>query len=406
MVNTKQRKAVSTTVGALAVLVILLAGIAAYAFVSKPTTTSTTTTTVSAAVSNAISKLKVGMIVPISASDDSWNYQAEHEIQVLQKEYNFSLSITENEFTGTAAQPVAQQYAAAGDNVIILQGNQYQVMANTIAPQYPKTLFVCVDCFQANYSNVYRIWYDLNGGGFIEGFMAGMLTHTDKLGLIGGGRIASIWAGHEGFKLGALYANPNVTFTEKFEAMSWSDSAGAQSDATLMYTNGADIVFSSGDGIDVGVVGAALAATNATGYSTTTPGLKLWATTVYANETQAKPAADPVLLGSIVINWAPLFNDALVSYVEGTSAFGYLSATMDSGIIQVQPGPNVPPKIAAMAMQLQSLIVEDSITLYTATNPSTGDPLCFDQPTLAQCADTSIATAAMQANYLPPISSL
>ncbi len=265
---------------------------------------------------NAISKLKVGMIVPISNSDDSWNYQAEHEISVLQKQYNFSLSITENEFDGTSAQPVAQQYASAGYNIVILQGNQYQVMVNTIAPQYPKTLFVCVDCFQANYSNIFRIWYNLSGGGFIEGFMAGMLTHTDKLGLIGGGRVASIWAGHEGFKLGALYANPNVTFTEKFEAMSWSDSAGAQSDATLMYTNGADIVFSSGDGIDVGVVGAALAATNSSGYSTANPGLKLWASTVYANETQARPAADPVLLGSIVINWAPLFNDALIDLCE------------------------------------------------------------------------------------------
>ena len=396
----------STTVGALVILVILLAGIAAYSvFVYKPSTTAPTKA-ITPAITTALSKLKVGMIVPISASDDSWNYQAEHEIQVLQKEYNFSLSITENEFTGTAAQPVAQQYAAAGDNVIILQGNQYQVMANTIAPQYPNTLFVCVDCFQANYSNVYRIWYDLGGGGFIEGFMAGMLTHTDKLGLIGGGRIASIWAGHEGFKLGALYANPKVTFTEKFEAMSWADSAGAQSDATLMYTNGADIVFSSGDGIDVGVVGAAVAATNASGYSTTTPGLKIWATTVYANETQAKPAANPVLLGSIVVDWAPLFNDALVSYVAGTSAWGYVSATMDSGLIQVQPGPKVPANIAAEAMKLQSLIVQDSITLSTATNPQTADPLCFDQPTLAQCADTSVSTAAMQANYLPPISSL
>jgi len=405
MVPTKKRSAVTTTESVLVVLVIVMAAIAGYAYVSRPTS-STTTTTITPAISNTLSKLKVGMIVPIAASDDSWNYQAEHSIQVLQKVYNFSLSITENEFTGTAAQPTAQQYAGSGYNVVILQGNQYQVMANTIAPQYPKTLFVCVDCFQANYSNVFRIWYDLGGGGFIEGFMAGMLTHTNTLGLIGGGRIASIWAGHEGFKLGALYANPNVKFTEKFEAMSWADSAGAQSDATLMYTNGADVVFSSGDGIDVGVVGAALAATNASGYSTTTNGLKIWATTVYANETQAKPAADPVLLGSIIVNWAPLFNDALVAYASGSSSFGYVSATMDSGLIQVQPGPMVPTNIAAEAMKLQSLIVQDSITLSTATNPATADPLCFDQPTLAQFADTSVANAAMQANYLPPLSSL
>jgi len=406
---TNKRSGISSVVAILVILVILLAAVAGYAglvYKATPSTVTTTISTVSTSNANALAKLKVAMIVPISNSDASWNYQAEHEISVLKAQYGFSLSITENKFDGTSAQPVAQQYASQGYNVVILQGNQYQVMANTIAPQYPKTLFVCVDCFQANYSNIYRIWYDLGGGGFIEGFMAGMLTHTNTIGMIGGGRVASIWAGHEGFKLGALYANSNVKFTEKYEAFSWADSAGAQSDASLMYTNGADIVFSSGDGIDVGVVGAALAITNPSGYSTSNPSLKIWATTVYANETQARPAADSVLLGSIVVDWGPLFNDALVAYVSGTSSFGYVSATMDSGLIQVQPGPNVPTKIAAMAMVLQSLIVQDSITLYTATNPATANPLCFDQPGLAQCADTSVATAAMQANYLPPVSSL
>ena len=394
----KGRSAVTTVESVLIVLVLILAAVAGYEVATRPSPTSSTTTiTTSAAAASAISKLKVGMIVPIAASDNSWNYQAEHEIQTLQKTYNFSLSITENKFDGTAAQPVAQQYASQGYNIIILQGNQYQVMANTIASQYPKTLFVCVDCFAANYSNVYRIWYDLGGGGFVEGFMAGMVTKSNTLGLVGGGRVASIWAGHEGFKLGALYANPNVKFTEKFEAFSWADSAGAETDANLMYTNGADVVFSSGDGIDVGVVAAAES-------QPTSP--HHWASTVYANLTAAEPSADSVLLGSIVVDWGPLFNGALNAYVSGSWAWGYVSATMDSGLIRVQPGPNVPANVRAEALKLQSLIVQDSITLSTATNPNTGDPLCFDTPSLPQCADTSIATAAMQSNYLPPISSL
>lgn len=389
-----KRAAVTQLESVLVILVILLAGVAAYAFISKPAPQTTTT-----GAASAISKLKVALIVPIAASDNSWNYQAEASIKQLQKLYNFTLSITENKFDGSSAQPVAQQYASQGYNIIILQGIQYMVMASTIAGQYPNTMFVCVDCFAANYSNIYRVWWDMSEGAFIIGVMAGMVTHTNTLGLIGGGRVPSIWGGHEGFKAGALYANPNVKFTEKYEAFSWADSAGAQRDATLAYQNGADVVFSSGDGIDVGVISAALAASNSSS-------TQVWASNVYSNLSAIRPAVDKILLGSIVVDWSIIYNAALNSYVLGNWHNGYLTADMESGIVKVQPGPNVPANVKKVAYRLQNLFIQGASLLYFQTNPKTGDPLCFDQPSLPQCADTSLSNAAAQLNYLPSLSSL
>ena len=427
-----KRNGITALVGALVVIVVILIGVAAYAFAYPPsgatstvtstttvtgggtgasTVTQTTTVTATGAQASKISTLKVGLIEPITPADNSWNYQAHEELAKLQNYYGFTFSEQDNLVSGTDAQPVASQWASSGYNVIFLQGVQYQTMASTIAPTYPNTLFVCVDCLAANYSNVYRIWLDISGAGFVLGAMAGMLSTTDKFGLVGGGFVPSIWGGHEGFKAGVLYTtSATPTFYNKFEAFAWSDAAGAKTDATSDYTNGADVVFSSGDGIDVGVLGAALA-------QPATP--QVWATNVYSNLTAIVPADNRVLLGSIVVNWATLYNKALIDYVTGNWQWGFSTANMASGVVQVNPGPNVPSQIRQAGIALQQDIVIGSIATYFKTD-SNGNPHCFNQaagnvndPT---CADTSLTVpsgggtptgdTAMQFSYLPAASSL
>ena len=409
-----KREGITALVGGLVIIIILLLGIAAYAFIYPPTsagstTTVVTTVTATGAQSSAISALKVGLIEPITPQDNSWNYQAHAELLKLKNTYGFTFSEQDNIVSGTDAQPIASQWASSGYNVIFLQGVQYQTMASTVAPQYPHTLFVCVDCTAANYSNVYRIWLDISGGGFVLGAMAGMLSHTNKFGLIGGGFVPSIWGGHEGFKAGVLYTDPNAataTFYNKFEQFAWSDSAGAQTDATNDYTNGADIVFSSGDGIDVGVLAAAMAQPTSS---------QVWATNVYSNLTAVAPANNRVLLGSIVVNWATLYNKALIDYVTGNWQWGFSTANMASGIVQVNPGPNVPANIRAAGLKLQQDIVIGTIVLYFNSDAN-GNPHCFDSPNDAACAGTTLTVpagggaptgnTAAQFNYLPPLSGL
>jgi basic membrane lipoprotein Med (substrate-binding protein (PBP1-ABC) superfamily) len=410
----EKRNGITALVSSLIVIIIILVGVAGYAFLYPPTATAVTKTATVTSTATAtgaaspIGALKVGLIEPITPADNSWNYQAESELKKLQSEYGFTLSFSENKVSGTDAQPVAQQWASQGYGVIFLQGIQYQTMASSLAPSYPKTLFVCVDCLAANYSNVYRIWLDISGGGFVLGAMAGMISQTGKFGLIGGGFVPSIWGGHEGFKAGVLYTSTGPsTFYNKFEAFAWADSAGAQTDATNDYTNGADVVFSSGDGIDVGVLGAAMALP-------ATP--QVWANNVYTNLTAILPADNRVLLGSIVVNWAALYNKALIDYVTHNWSWGFITANMASGTVQVQPGPNLPANVKKAGLALQADIVLGSIIMSFKTNAATGNPFCFDKTTDPSCADSSLVVpsgggaptgnAAAQFNFLPPVSSL
>ena len=430
-----KRFGITALVGALIVIVVILIGVAAYAFAYPPTTTTTTTavstTTVTSGVTggtqtvtttatatttvtgtgvaSAIGALKIGIILPLTPADNSWNYNAYNAITKLQKEFGFTLSVSENQASGTDADVPAQQWAAQGYSIVVFQGGQYQAEANTFAGEHPGIMSVCVDCTVANFSNVYRIWLDLSGGGFVLGAMAGMVSKTDKFGLVGGGDIPSIWEGHEGFIAGITYTYPacnGTCFTNTFEPFAWADVAGAQTDATNDYNSGADVVFSSGDGVDVGVLGAALA-------QPATP--QVWASNVYTNLTAILPADNKILLGSIVVDYYTPFYKALQQFVDNNWHNGYTKVDMASGLIAVQPGPDLPANVKAAGLALQSDIVEGQIIISFASDVG-GAPHCFDTPTASTCADTTLTVPASggqptgnmaaQFNYLPPASSL
>jgi len=188
--------------------------------------------------------------------------------------------------------------------------------------------------------------------------------------------------------------------------LAWADVNGAQSTATNDYTSGADVVFSSGDGIDVGVLGAALA-------QPATP--QVWASNVYTNLTAIAPADNKILLGSIVVDYyTPLFK-AMQQFVNNDWHWGYTKVDMASGLIAVQPGPNLPATVKAAGLLLQSEIVEGQIQISFAST-SGGSPYCFANPTASNCADSTLTVPsgggaptgdmAAQFNYLPPASSL
>jgi basic membrane protein A and related proteins len=410
-----KRKGITALVGGLIVIIILLIGVAAYAFLYPPTSSGSTSTvtstkTVTAAQSSAIGKLKIGIILPLTPSDNSWNYNAWNAIQQLKSEFNFTLSDSQNIASSTDAAVPAQQWASQNYNVVIFMGGQYQQEANTFGGQHPNIMSVCVDCTVANYSNVYRVWLDLSGGGFVLGAMAGMVSKTHSFGLVGGGDIPSIWEGHEGFIAGVTYTSPTKpTITNTFEAFAWADVNGAESTATNDYTAGADVVFSSGDGVDVGVLSAALA-------QPASP--QVWASNVYTNLTSINPADNKILLGSIVVDYYTPFFKTLQQFVSGNWHNGYTKVDMASGLISVQPGPNLPANVKAAGLALQSDIVEGSIII-SFLSTSGGSPYCFlntGSTYSSSCGDTTLTvpsggglpTGNMAAlfSYLPPVSSL
>jgi len=119
-----------------------------------------------------------------------------------------------------------------------------------------------------------------------------------------------------------------------------------------------------------------------------------------------------------VIDYASPIFKSMLDYVNNNWHWGYTKVDMASGLEKVQPGPNVPAKIAAAGLALQSDIVEGQIVISFAST-SSGSPYCFVNTGSAYastCGDTTLTVPAgggtptgnmaAQFNYLPPASSL
>jgi len=330
------------------------------------TVTSTVATTVTAEMASALAKLKVGLILPITPEDYSWNYQADYSIRLLQKQFGFELSTAENLFDGTKAEPVATEWASKGYNVIIGQGIQYQDMFHKIAPQFPTTLFVCVDCFKESPTepNVYNVWWYMADGGYLMGLLAGKMTKSNKLGLIGGGRVPSIWGAHEAFKRGAKSVNPNVQFFETWMPFSWADVAGAKKSAEQMVDQGVDFLFSSGDGVDVGVRQAAKER-------------NVQMTGVYADATHLDPDH---IAQNIVVRWDMCYLTAMFDYIRGDYKNKWLQADVFSGMVSLGEFGNAVPQDLRDYLMGQQFNVRMGLS-----TPFTIDASCFDKPEQPQC---------------------
>jgi basic membrane protein A len=353
-------------------------GGAAQTVTATAVVTTSVVRTVTAPGKTPFSDLKVLLILPIDEKDNSWNRAAFDAVMKLRDLYGFEVSVERNLFDGTKAEPYAVDYARRGYQIIIGQGIQYMVMFHKIAPQFPNTMFICVDCapglvgaFEPGTPvapNVYNIWMTLGEGMFLMGYAAGKLTKTNKIGVVGGGRVPSIWEGHEAFKLGARLANPNVEVLEAYMPLSWADVAGAKKAAESMIAAGADVVSSSGDGIDVGVTEAAIEK-------------GVWTSTVYADLPSLRPDVQK-LIGSIVFRWDIVFDAAIKDYVRGTWKNGFLTATMASGIVTISLGKNVPADVKNEVMKLYNMILEGRLKI-------TFDYSCFDDPDQAKCKPTA-----------------
>jgi len=324
--------------------------------------------------------LKVALITPDKWNDESYSFQAQEAAKKLQKTFGFELSISENLFTGRQAEPVAVEYARKGYDVIILHGLNYEAMAHKAAPSFPETMFLCTVCNKIGPPNVFNVWMVLEEGGFVMGTAAGRLTRSNVIGLVGGGRnpdifLSSIWACHEAFKAGALHSNPRVKFHEEY-ARDWQDVVGARRAAENGVAAGADVVFSSGDGIDVGVMQVAKKH-------------DVWASNVYSDLLSIQSDLKKQFLGSIVVSFDIPWSAALQAYVQGRWHHGFLTATMAAGIVKAQIGPEVPAKVRDFALGIQQRILFGSLKVYFDVNPKTGNYLLLEKPALARGRPTA-----------------
>ncbi|MCO1600815.1 BMP family protein [Desulfosporosinus nitroreducens] len=205
---------------------------------------------------NAVKPLKVALILPGKVDDVSWN-QAMHEgMKELEKDYAGKIEVTysENVYEVSNIEPALREFASQGYDLVIGHGFQFQEPIIKVAGEFPKVKFALGTGFKtlAN-TAIYDV--QLEDGGYLMGTLAGLLTKTNKIGVVGGADVSEIYRGHEAYKYAAKKVNPSIQIQELYTG-DWRDAAKAKEGAISMFDSGADLIWHSGDGIGLGVVDA------------------------------------------------------------------------------------------------------------------------------------------------------
>ena len=303
---------------------------------------------------NSIKPLKVALILPGKVDDVSWNQAMNEGMKALEKDYvgKIKVSYSENVYEVSNIEPALREFASQGYDLVIGHGFQFQEPIIKVAAEFPKVKFALGTGFKTLPNTAI---YDvrLEDGGYLMGTLAGLMTKTNKLGVVGGADVSEIYRGHEAYKYAAKQVNPSVQIQELYTG-DWRDAAKAKEGAISMYDSGADIIWHSGDGIGLGVVDAG----------------KEKNQIVLGNVADQNVLAPDNVLSGIVYNWKPVLkqivDDILNNNFENRNDKFYWLTVANGGVtVGSFHGleSKVPAEVKEKLEQVKKDFAEDKIVM-------------------------------------------
>jgi basic membrane protein A len=192
------------------------------------------------------SKVRIALIVESTVDDKGWAQAMHDAIVATQKkygpdliEYNYS-----EKMKPVDAGSAARQYASRGYDIIICHGAQFKNLVLEMCEDFPKTSFAFGTSAEKGPSNVFTYMPQSEETGYINGVIAGLVTKTGIVGVVGpvdGGDAASY---NRGVVLGVRASNPKAE-VKVAHTGSFNDFVKAGELAQTQIKAGADVLTGS-----------------------------------------------------------------------------------------------------------------------------------------------------------------
>lgn len=201
------------------------------------------------------SDIKVGLITDIGGvNDGSFNQSAWEGLQKAMDELgieaNYLESATDADYAPNIETFVDEEY-----DLIISVGYMLASATKKAAEANPDIKFAIIDDATIELDNVSCLMFKQEQASYLVGYVAGMMTETNNIGLVIGMTNENMNKFGYGYCAGAIDANPDIT-VQQFNANSFGDSATGKTNANTAITNGADIVFHAAGATGLGVIEA------------------------------------------------------------------------------------------------------------------------------------------------------
>ncbi len=225
----------------------------------EPTTTEETPTEANAETPSG--DFAVGLVTDIGGiNDQSFNQSAWEGMQKLEKELGYKISFLES---AQEADFSSNLDKLSDEDLNLIWGIGFlmtDAMKNA-ATMNPDQQYGIIDSsIEDQPDNLASVLFKAQESCFLVGYIAGRMTKTDHVGLVGPIRNPIIDQFEFGFRGGVAYAakemGKEITVDVQY-CESFSDDAKAKAIATVMYSEDADIVFAMAGGAGLGVIEAA-----------------------------------------------------------------------------------------------------------------------------------------------------
>lgn len=158
-------------------------------------------------------------------------------------EYDYSEKVANTDYVR-----VLREYAEGGVNLVVGEAFGISREARKVADDYPGVAFLMGDPFEAHGDNFSVFDNYIHEPCYLMGIIAGSMTKTNRIGMVGGYPIGEVNRLFHAFMAGAKSVNPDVEFKVTFIG-SWYDPPKAKEAAFAQIEAGADIMYAERAGV-------------------------------------------------------------------------------------------------------------------------------------------------------------
>jgi basic membrane protein A len=143
---------------------------------------------------------------------------------------------------------VLREYAESGVDLIVGEAFGISREARKVADDYPEVAFLMGDSFGPHGTNMAVFDNYIHEPCYLMGIIAGTMTTTNKIGMVGGYPIGEVNRLFNAFMAGASSVNPDVAFKVSFIG-SWYDPPKAKEFAYAQVEAGVDVLYAERAGV-------------------------------------------------------------------------------------------------------------------------------------------------------------
>lgn len=294
-------------------------------------------------LANADEKLKVGFIYVGPVGDHGWTYMHDQGRLLVESELGDKVTTTyiENVKYGPDAERVMRDMAQTGHDIIFATSFGYMESMLKVAKEFPDVKFEHATGYKTapNMSVYSSKFYQ---GRYIQGVIAGHMSKNGKAGYIASFPIPEVIRGINAFWAGATSVNPDFDIDVVW-VNTWYDPAKEADAAKVLISQGVDIITQHTDSP------AALQIAEMEGILG------------FGQASDMIQFAPKAQLTAIIDDWGPYYVERVQAVLDGTWETSDTWGGMDTGMVKMAEYTNMPPTLATIAEELQTLITSGEL---------------------------------------------